>query len=150
MTRTSAKGVFVLLLAAAAARADAPKPPSTEAALVAHLAEAKWAPPKAPEIPPGLMASPIAVDPGSGGSIAYAKLPAGYALPAHWHSATEYTVLISGKATFVVDGKTSDLAPGSYTVIPAKAVHQVTCAAGSECLLLTRRAGPTDYHFVGK
>ena len=149
MTRTIAKIVFTLFLASTA-RADAPKPPSTEEALVAHVAGAKWAPPKAPEVPPGALASPIAVDPGTGGSIGYAKFPPGYAFPAHWHSAAEYTVLISGKLTFVVDGKSSDLMPGSYIVIPAKSVHQATCAAGAECVLLTRRGGPADYHFVGK
>lgn len=142
---------LIVALFVSAARADAPaKPPSTEEGLAAHVAEAKWAPPKAPEIPAGAMASPIAVDPASGASIGYAKFPAGYAFPLHWHTATEYTVLISGKATFTVDGKATELVPGSYVVIPGKAQHMVTCAAGSECVLLTRRAGPTDYHFVPK
>lgn len=136
------------LLFAAVARADAPKPPSSEAALVAHVADARWAPPKQPEIPPGAMASPIAADPNSGAPIGYAKFPAGYTFPPHWHSFNEYTVLISGKITFTVDGKAHELQPGSYIVIPAKSPHKAACAAGSECVLLTRRAGPADYHFV--
>src|SRR6266849_2791614 len=96
---------LLTLLLAAVAHAQAPaKPPSTEDAQVAHVAEAKWAAPKAPEIPAGAMTSPIAVDPNTGGSIGYAKFPPGYAFPPHWHSHTEYTVLISGKATFTIDG----------------------------------------------
>lgn len=139
------------LLFTGVVHAQAPaKPRSTEDGQVAQLADAKWTAPKVPEIPVGAMAAPIAGDPTSGGSIGYAKFPAGYAFPAHWHSHTEYTVLISGKASFTVDGKSHELVPGSYIVIPPKAEHHVTCGAGAECLLLTRRAGPTDYHFVPK
>jgi quercetin dioxygenase-like cupin family protein len=138
--------VPLLLVAAAALAADS-KLPSTEEAQVANLKDAKWAAPKLTEIPPGVMASPIAADPVSGGSIGYAKYVPGYAFPKHWHSATEYTVLLAGKARYIVDGKPYDMEPGGYVVIPAKAVHSVTCLAGAECVVMTRRAGPTDYHF---
>ena len=92
--------------------------------------------------------SPIAVDPNTGGSVGYAKFPPGFVFPTHWHSATEYTVLISGKASFTVAGKTHQLVPGSYLVVPPKTEHGVTCSQGADCVLLTRRGGPTDYHFV--
>jgi quercetin dioxygenase-like cupin family protein len=139
----------LLLAGVARAQAQAPaKPPSTEDALVAQVATAKWVAPTVPGIPSGVLASPIAVDPTTGASIGYAKLPAGYVFPTHWHSHTEYGLLISGKGSLTVDGKTHELVPGSYFVIPAKVHHSATCAAGSECLLLTRRAGPTDYNFV--
>jgi quercetin dioxygenase-like cupin family protein len=143
-----ARTVLVAVLFASIARADAPKPPSSEEGLVAHVAEAKWAAPKQPEIPPGLMAAPIAVEPSTGAPIGYAKYPAGYKFPLHFHSFNEYTTLISGKLTYTVDGKTHELGPGSYIVIPAKAKHKATCGAGSECLAITRRAGPADYTFV--
>jgi mannose-6-phosphate isomerase-like protein (cupin superfamily) len=84
-----------------------------------HVKDAKWAAPKAPEIPPGVMGSPIASDP-NGPNIGYAKFAPGYTFPMHWHSFTEYTVLISGKGQFTVNGKTYDLEPGSYIVIPAR------------------------------
>lgn len=138
------------LLVATVALADAPKPPSTEDAMVVHLADLKWTAPKVPGIPPGVMTSPVAVDPASGGSVGYAKFPPGYVFPAHWHSATEYSVLISGSPTFTVDGKSHTLLPGSYLVIPPKAKHDVRCGPAAECVILTRRAGPTDYHWVGK
>lgn len=144
MRRTIAFAV----LFAAVARADAPKPPSSEEALVANVADAKWSAPKVPEIPPGLLAAPIAADPATAAPVGYAKFPAGYVFPTHWHSFNEYTVLISGKVTFTLDGKSHALAPGSYIVIPAKSPHKAACAAGSDCILLTRRAGPADYHFV--
>src|SRR5262249_55187991 len=92
-----------LVLVAVSARADAPaKPPSTEDGQVSQLADAKWVVPKDPKIPAGVMASPIAVEPGSGASIGYAKIPAGTLFPLHWHSATEYSVLLSGKGTFTI------------------------------------------------
>ncbi len=139
--------LFVVLPATLVLAADA-KPPSTEDQQVAHLKDAKWTPPKAPEIPPGVVASPIATDPASGANIGYAKFPPGYTFPMHWHSATEYTLVISGKGQFTVNGKAYDLEPGSYIVIPAKAHHMAKCLPGAECVLLTRRAGPTDYNWV--
>lgn len=147
MHRTLRLSLVVVLPAALAIAADA-KPPSTEDQLVAHVKDAKWTPPKAPEIPPGVVAAPIATDPASGGSIGYAKFPAGYTFPMHWHSATEYTSLVSGKIQFTVSGKTYELEPGSYIVIPPKMHHMAKCAPGAECVLLTRRGGPTDYNWV--
>ena len=148
MTRSLRLSFLVVLPAALAVAADAPTLPSMEAQQVAQLKDAKWTAPKAPEFPPGAMASPIATDPAPGGNVGYAKLPPGATLPLHWHSAAEYTVLISGKVQFIVDGKPYDLEPGSYVVIPAKTNHLAKCAPGAECILLTRRGGPTDYHWV--
>jgi len=136
------------LLLALAALADAPKPRSTEEMQMNDPQEAKFTPAQVPGLPPGPTVSPIAVDPSSKGSIAYARIPAKYHFPLHWHSYTEYTALISGSASFVLDGKPYELVPGSYFVIPPKTQHELTCGAAADCLLLTRRAGPTDYNFV--
>lgn len=56
-------------------------------------------------------------------------------------------MLIAGKLNFVLEGKPHALVPGSYIVIPPKTVHSATCAAGAECVLLTRRAGPNRLSF---
>ena len=130
------------------AAAGAANPPSTEDALVANVATAKFVESTTPNAPKGSQGAVIGVDPATKGATAYAKSPAGTGLPAHWHSFPEYTVLISGKGTLTLDGKKHEVAPGSYFVIPAKMVHQFTCGEGSECLVLTRRGGPTDYNFV--
>ncbi len=136
------------LLFAAAALADAPKPPSTEEGLVANVASAKFADSTTPNSTKGMQAAVIGVDPTTKGATAYLKTPAGTGLPAHWHSAAEYTVLLAGKGTLTLEGKQHDVAPGGYVVIPAKAVHQFVCSAGTDCLLLVRRGGPADYNFV--
>lgn len=149
MYKTSIVAVLLLIGAVVFAQAQAPaKPPSSEDALVMTLSDAKWAAPNQPEVPPGVTAAPIAVDPKTGGPLGYAKFPPNYVFPTHWHSHAEYTVLISGKATFTMDGKTHQLSPGAYVSIPAKSHHSVTCGAESECVLFTRRGGPIDYHFV--
>ena len=147
MQRSLFRLALPLLLVAAVAVAADSKPPSTEDAQVVHLKDAKWAAPKLTEIPPGVMVSLVAVEPASGGTIAYAKFPPGYVFPSHWHSAAEYSTLLSGKTRLVMEGKPYDMEPGSYVVIPAKTHHQLTCLPGAECLIFTRRSGPIDYHF---
>lgn len=139
---------FALVLIAAAALADAPKPPGMEDNQVTQLADAKWVAPPLPGIPAGVMASPLAVDPASGGSVGYAKIPAGTTFPMHWHSAAELTLVISGKGTITIDGKASPVASGTYFVIPAKAQHKLVCDAGADCILFTRRTAKTDYNWV--
>ena len=139
---------LVPFLFAAAALADAPKPPSTEEALVVNVASAKFADSTTPNSPKGSQGAMIGVDPNTKGATVYGKTPAGTGLPAHWHSHAEYTALLAGNGTLMLDGKQHQMAPGGYVVIPAKMVHQFTCNAGADCLLLTRRGGPTDYNFV--
>ena len=139
--------LLVFVPATLAIAADAPKPPAMDDQLVAHVKDAKFAAPKQPEIPPGVVGSPIAADPG-GANIGYAKYVPGYTFPMHWHSFTEYTTLISGKIQYVVSGKTYDLEPGSYIAIPPKAPHLAKCVSSAECVVLTRRAGPVDYIWV--
>src|SRR5436190_1653332 len=65
------------LLVAAAALADAPKPPSTEEALVANVATAKFADSTTPNATKGMQAAVIGVDPTTKGATAYLKTPAG-------------------------------------------------------------------------
>ena len=147
MSRSLRLSLLVVVPAALALAADAPKPPAMDDQQVAHVKDAKWAAPKDPTIPPGVMGSPIAVDPG-GANIGYAKYPPGYTFPMHWHSAVETTTLLSGKIQYTVAGKVYDMEPGSYVVIPAKAHHTAKCGAGAECIVLTRRPAPADYNWV--
>jgi quercetin dioxygenase-like cupin family protein len=133
----------LLLVAAGAANA-----PSTEEFLVADVATAKFVETTTRYAPKGSQNALVGVDPVTKGPTAYAKTPAGTGLPAHSHSFAEYTALIAGKGTLKVAGKSYEAAPGSYFVIPAAVVHEFTCGAAADCLLLTRRGGPADYKFV--
>src|SRR5215470_17021323 len=120
----------LVLFAAAALAADPPKPPGMEDGQVTNLADAKWIVPPMAGIPAGVMAAPLSVDPATGASAGYAKIPGGTTFPLHWHSATELTVVLSGKGTLTVDGKASPVSAGAYFVIPAKAQHKLVCDAG--------------------
>ena len=140
------KWLLVLVLASGA-NAQAPTPPSTEDKLVADPSTAKFTPITVPGFAPGAEGATIGVDPNTKGPTGYAKFPAKYRIPPHWHSYAEYATVISGKATLTLDGKPHDLSAGSYVVIPAKTTHELTCGA-STCLVISRRAGPADYNWV--
>jgi quercetin dioxygenase-like cupin family protein len=134
--------LFALLLAAGTT------PPSTEDLTVVHLKDAKFAPATAPGMPQGLAGSPIGVDPNTKGPTGYAKFAPGTKLGEHTHSYAEYTVLISGNATLMINGKPHEVAAGDYFILPAKTPHALACGPSAECVLLTRRAGPADYSFT--
>jgi quercetin dioxygenase-like cupin family protein len=123
-------------------------PPGMDEGQVTYLKDAKWVAASTPGIPAGVWLSPVAGDAKTGPSVAYAKFAAGFVFPAHWHSHAESIVFLSGKGHMVIDGKDHDLIPGTYLVVPAKATHQLSCGSEGECVILSRRAGPTDYHFV--
>jgi|GEM_PF-2991415 len=134
--------------AQAAPASPAPAPPSSEELRVTDPASAKFTPATTPGLPPGVQISLIGVDPVTKGSVAFARIPGGSHLKMHWHSQAEYSVLVAGHATFTLDGKKYELAAGSYSVVPPKIHHELVCAAGADCVLLTRRAGPADYNWV--
>jgi quercetin dioxygenase-like cupin family protein len=103
--------VVVLSLFATAVVLAQAKPPGMDESQAVNLKDAKWVAAK-PPIPAGVMVSPIAADAAPGGSIGYAKFTPGLQFPEHWHSATEYTTVISGTFRYTVEGKTTDLGPG--------------------------------------
>src|SRR5437867_3997582 len=101
--------IAALLLFAAVARADDPKPRHTNEEMVVNLGDVHWVKPTAEGIPVGVEASPIATDKEGGGSIGYGKIPAGTHFPSHWHSHAEHTVVIHGKAKFTLAGKEHEI-----------------------------------------
>ena len=135
------------LLATAVVLAQAVALPTLDTGLVTSPKEAKFSPAKTPHSE-GVQQAPIAADPAPGGSIGYAKYAPGAGIPEHWHSATEYSTVLSGSMRLKLAGKMYELAPGSYWVAPPKTPHQLVCVGPGECLTQTRRAGPVDYNFV--
>lgn len=129
-----------------------PLPPSTDEALVAQLADAKWVPGQKldAKMPPGAEVALIGADPVSTGPTTYVRTKAGWKLPLHWHMHLETAIMIAGKGTYVVDGKKIPTSPGTFVIVPSKAKHEFSCDAGAECLFIIRRSGPTDYNWVAK
>src|SRR5262250_2518835 len=58
MQRSLRLSLLVVVPAALALAADAPKPPAMDDQQVANVKDAKWAAPKDPAIPPGVMGAP--------------------------------------------------------------------------------------------
>jgi quercetin dioxygenase-like cupin family protein len=86
-------------------------------------------------------------DPGTGGSIIFAKLAAGCVFPWHWHTPTETLMIVSGTAhAQMKDGTPVVLRAGGFAVMPSKHVHQFRCSTA--CTLFVHSDAAFDMHYV--
>jgi len=74
--------------------------------------------------------------------------PAGSHFDLHWHSYDEHVVVVKGQVTIVLGEEAHDLKTGSYVIIPGKLNHSWDVPADGEVIILVRRVGPADFHFV--
>lgn len=110
----------------------------------------QWGP--SPRLPKGAQVAVIHGDPRREGHyIILAKLPDGYAVPAHWHSQTENVTVISG--TFNVGmgdrldkGKGEPLGAGGFFSSGAK-MHHYAWTTG-ETIIQVTGMGPFDVIYV--
>ena len=118
--------------------------------LAVNLNELDWGPPGGGNgTPLGLRTSRQGVDPVTGGQTYYAMFPAGTHFDLHWHTYDEHVVVVKGEVTIELGNEAYDLSAGSYIVIPGKLNHSWDVPeGGSEAIILVRRAGPADFHFV--
>ena len=117
--------------------------------LVLQWEAADWGPPtNNPGFPAGIRNAPIATDPETGGPTYLARFPAGSEFAMHWHTYTETVVVLEGAVDIVMDGVRYTAAAGSYVIIPGKAQHAWYTHADADMVLLARRDGPADFHFV--
>ena len=99
--------------------------------------------------PVGVRTARQGVDPDTGGITYYAMFPAGSQFDLHWHSHDEYVVVVAGKLSIQLGGQIHSLSVGSYVVIPGELPHSWTVPTGeTDAVILVRRAGPADFHFV--
>jgi hypothetical protein len=111
----------------------------------------KWeAPP--PGLPNGSTLAVLAGDPGKDGLfVLRAKLPPGYVVPPHWHTATENVTVISGSMHMGM-GETLDktkghaIPPGGFVSLPAKSRHYVWTDV--ETVIQVSAMGPFDINYV--
>ena len=117
--------------------------------LVLQWEAADWGPPSSrPGFPAGIRNAPIATDPETGGPTYLARFPAGSEFAMHWHTYTETVVVLEGAVDIVMDGTRYTATAGSYVIIPGRAHHAWYVAADADVVLLARRDGPADFHFV--
>ena len=121
----------------------------TEAPFVLNYRDAQWGPPgTTPRFPQGVQTAQLGVDPDNGGPIYLARFPTGSHFDLHWHTAAEYVVVVQGRVTIVLGEETHALTPGSYVVIPERMHHSWDVPPGEDAVILVRRRGPADFHFV--
>ncbi len=137
------------LLVAAPSLAAAQEVQHGVSPLVLQWEAAEWGPPtNNPGFPAGIRNAPIATDPETGGPTYLARFPAGSEFALHWHTYTETVVVLEGAVDIVMDGTRYTATAGSYVIIPAKAHHAWFTPEDADVVLLARRDGPADFHFV--
>lgn len=118
--------------------------------LATDLNDVPWgAPGGGNGFPVGVRTAVQGVDPDTGGITYFAMFPAGSHFDLHWHSHDEYVVVVAGELFIQLGEQTHSLSVGSYVVIPGKLPHSWSVPAGEkDAVILVRRAGPADFHFV--
>lgn len=118
--------------------------------LAVNMSNLEWSPPGGGDgFPVGVRTATQGYDPVSEGRTYYAMFPAGSHFDLHWHTHDEYVVVVAGAPIIRLGDQERHLAVGSYVVIPGKLNHSWTVAEGEEdAVILVRRAGPADFHFV--
>jgi quercetin dioxygenase-like cupin family protein len=112
-------------------------------------AELQWGPCPA-FFPAGCQIAALHGDPAQPNADVFFRVPAGYDLPAHWHTSAERMVLVSGELHVTYEGQEpATLRPGMYAYGPAKAVHRGRCASDEPCVLFIAFQGPVDANPVG-
>jgi uncharacterized RmlC-like cupin family protein len=119
--------------------------------VVAHPGALKWqhAP---PVLPQGAQLAVITGDPGKAGPyVIRIEIPAGYQIPAHWHSTAENLTVISGSVNVgmgdKLDKRTSTkLGVGSFTYLPAKMNHFLWTS--EPAIFQIHAEGPFDIVYV--
>jgi mannose-6-phosphate isomerase-like protein (cupin superfamily) len=116
------------------------------------LADIQWGPPGGGNgAPVGVQTARQGIDSASGGITYYAKFPAGSHFDTHWHTHDEFVVVVHGTVTIVLGDQSHSVSTGSYIVIPGKLNHSWDVPEGTEdAVIVVRRAGPADFHFVDR
>jgi quercetin dioxygenase-like cupin family protein len=95
-------------------------------------------------LPPGAEYHLVYEDPKTHAVQTMVRMPKGYSLPAHSHSADETIVVLKGKLILELAGKTETLTAGSYAVIPAGTGFSLKSAGFSGADFLAAFNGPFD------
>jgi uncharacterized RmlC-like cupin family protein len=141
--KRASAGIAALLLMAYTALADQ--------MIVAHPGTLKWG--DAPNVlPAGAQLAVITGDPGKPGTyVIRVKVPAGYEIPAHWHSTAENLTVISGSVHVGMGPKldksnSTKLEAGSFVYLPPKMNHFLW--ASVPAVFQIHAEGPFDIVYV--
>ena len=116
-----------------------------------NVAELQWGQAGDGSVAPvGTRTAPQGVDPNTGGVTYYAWFPAGGHFDLHWHSHNEFVTVVQGPVTIALGEHVHNLQTGAYVVIPGGLPHYWDVPASGDAIILVRRAGPADFHFVNR
>lgn len=119
--------------------------------LAINLADVEWGEPADGSIAPaGTRTALQSTNPNTGGVSYYTWFPAGGFFDQHWHTQDEYVVLISGEATISLGKDLYNLEPGAFIVIPGGIPHYWDIPKTGDAIILVKRDGPPDFHFVNR
>jgi quercetin dioxygenase-like cupin family protein len=105
-----------------------------------------------PTLPAGAQLAVLFGSPAEEGPFAFRlKFPAGYEVPAHWHSKDELVTVIAGQFSVGTGDKldrnaSQSLAPGSFVHLPAGMKHFAWTA--EETIVQINGTGPFDVTYV--
>jgi quercetin dioxygenase-like cupin family protein len=75
-------------------------------------------------------------NPDKGASTFLLEAPSGCVVPAHYHTAEEQLMVVRGDVLTGMDAMAeATLGPGSFAMMPSKAMHWFSCQSKSPCLM---------------
>jgi quercetin dioxygenase-like cupin family protein len=122
--------------------ADAPAP----APVVMSAGEVDWH--ASGSLPPGAEYHLMYEDPKTHGVQTIVRMPKGYYLPPHTHSADETILVLKGKVILGFGAKTETVSSGGYAVIPAGTVFTMKIEGFGGAQFLAAFSGPFDAKLV--
>ena len=114
------------------------------ARVVMNPSEASWTHDKGD--PPGSDGVVLRMDSQSGGLELFARYPAGYEFPVHWHDSNERMILMEGRLSIEEAGATRYLEPGGYAFLPARQVQKLKCVSTARCVFYVAWDGKPASH----
>jgi quercetin dioxygenase-like cupin family protein len=119
---------------------------ATATATATNAAELAWG--EAPKVfPKGAQMAVLHGDPFKKGAYtARLKMPAGYKIPAHWHTLDEQLTIVSGDFILTMDDGTHELAAGAYHFLPGRMHH--AAEARGDTVVQVSAMGPFDMHYL--
>jgi len=135
------KMIAVLTLTAAALLPWVVEAKGGGKAVTVPAADLKW---KEDAAHPGVQYAAVAGDPTKGAAKFFIKLPSGFDVPLHHHTADHWGVVISGTFVQNVDGQDVTMPAGSYFSYTGKKQHTTKCTDAGGCLIFVDAHGKWD------
>lgn len=88
------------------------------------------------------------VDSATGATKLMIRVPSGFTVPAHWHSANETHTVVRGAFIMECEGVRDTLTTGSFNYIPKRMPHRAWTLDNEGALLFITVDGPWDVNFV--